>query len=210
MASKNLVLKGATWNGVESVDFPVSGGGTARYVETSDADAAAGDIASGKKAYVNGSLITGTASGGGGGGLEYETGTWTPTSDVSEYTIQFTDAHTVAPFFYCIVDATNTYDDTLQSNGSVTFVNWNVALGAIYYASATGPRYGLSYPRYRASSASGDTASVSTFSGLSGSSDSYADWWATSSGIKATSKSSSRYWRAGRTYKWIAVWAPTS
>lgn len=66
MASKNLVLKGATWNGVESVDFPVSGGGTARYVETSDADATASDIASGKKAYVNGSLITGTASGGGG------------------------------------------------------------------------------------------------------------------------------------------------
>ena len=62
MASKNLVLKGATWNGVESVDFPVSGGGTARYVETSDADATASDIASGKTAYVNGSLVTGTAS----------------------------------------------------------------------------------------------------------------------------------------------------
>ena len=66
MASKNLVLKGATWNGVESVDFPVSGGGTARFVETSDADATASDIANGKTAYVNGSLITGTASGGGG------------------------------------------------------------------------------------------------------------------------------------------------
>ena len=62
MASKNIVLKGATWNGVESVDFPVSGGGTALYVETSDADATASDIASGKKAYVNGSLITGSAT----------------------------------------------------------------------------------------------------------------------------------------------------
>ena len=62
MASKNIVLKGATWNGVESVDFPVSGGGTARYIETSDADATASDIANGKKAYVNGSLITGNAT----------------------------------------------------------------------------------------------------------------------------------------------------
>ena len=62
MASKNLVLKGATWNGVESVDFNVSGGGTARFVETSDADATAADIANGKTAYVNGSLITGSAT----------------------------------------------------------------------------------------------------------------------------------------------------
>ena len=62
MASKNLVLKGATWNGVESVDFPVSGGGTARYIETSDADATAADIANGKKAYVNGSLVVGSAT----------------------------------------------------------------------------------------------------------------------------------------------------
>ena len=62
MASKNLVLKGATWNGVESVDFPVSGGGTARYVETSDADATAADIASGKTAYAGGLLITGSAT----------------------------------------------------------------------------------------------------------------------------------------------------
>lgn len=62
MASKNLVLKDATWNGVESVDFPVSGGGTARYIETSDATAVAADIAQNKTAYVNGSLITGTAT----------------------------------------------------------------------------------------------------------------------------------------------------
>lgn len=66
MASKNIVLKGATWNGVESIDLPVSGGGTARFVETSDSDAVAADVASGKTCYVNGSKITGTASGGGG------------------------------------------------------------------------------------------------------------------------------------------------
>lgn len=92
MASKNLVLKGATWNGVESVDFPVSGGGTARYVETSDADATAADIASGKKAYVNGSLVTGTGSGGGSSytliASEEFTVNTTSTSNITVGTIQ--------------------------------------------------------------------------------------------------------------------------
>lgn len=65
MAQKNIVLKGTTYNGVESITLPVSGGGDATFVETSDADAVAADIAQNKTAYVNGSKITGTASGGG-------------------------------------------------------------------------------------------------------------------------------------------------
>ena len=38
-----------------------------RFPDTFDADAAVGDIASGKIAYVNGVKIIGTATGGGGG-----------------------------------------------------------------------------------------------------------------------------------------------
>ena len=66
----NITWLGASYTDVPWVTLPKTGGGTAQFDDTtisSDA-AASGDIANGKKAFVNGSLITGTSSGGGGGG----------------------------------------------------------------------------------------------------------------------------------------------
>ena len=56
----------AVYPDVPAVDLPVNGGGTARFMDTTDANATAADIASGKTAYVNSQLITGTGSGGSG------------------------------------------------------------------------------------------------------------------------------------------------
>ena len=65
MASKNIVAKGTTYNGVESVTFPVSGGGDATFYEVSDTTAGASDVASGKYFYTSSGVKTeGTASGG--------------------------------------------------------------------------------------------------------------------------------------------------
>lgn len=65
----DIVIAGAQFNSVPSISIPKAGGGMADFLDTTIASdaAAAADILSGKKAYVNGQLLTGTGSGGGGG-----------------------------------------------------------------------------------------------------------------------------------------------
>lgn len=63
--AQNITLLGASYTDVPSVLLPKTGGGTAQFDDTTDANASASDIASGKTAYVNGTKLTGTASGGG-------------------------------------------------------------------------------------------------------------------------------------------------
>jgi len=60
--AQNISLMGATYYDVPAVELPKSGGGLATFTDTSDGDAVAGDISSGKKAYVNGTLVVGSAS----------------------------------------------------------------------------------------------------------------------------------------------------
>lgn len=51
MASNSIVLKDTTYNGVSSIEVPVSGGGTALFTDVSDTTAAAADVAQGKYFY---------------------------------------------------------------------------------------------------------------------------------------------------------------
>lgn len=60
----DVTLWGATYSGVPSVLLPANGGGTAQFDDTTGTTATAADIANGKTAWANGSLLTGTASGG--------------------------------------------------------------------------------------------------------------------------------------------------
>ena len=73
--AKNVVINGVTYSEVPEVDIPKSGGGTAKFVDTDDANAGAADIRTGKSGYVAGVKVNGSMA-------EKAAATYTPgTSD---------------------------------------------------------------------------------------------------------------------------------
>lgn len=215
MASKNIVAKGTTYNGVESVTFPVSGGGNATFYEISDTTAVAADVDSSKWFYTAlGVLTQGTASGGGGGGgLVYETGTWAPTEDANVTWIYFSDTHTTLPLFVALADASDTFQDQTYSSLYLCIDLFSEISGARIYYNATSGLYGRVTRVRRDSGATGianDVVSITQpLTSPDSSSQSYPKYWVTEQAFR-TSNVTTFPWRANRTYKWIAVWAPTT
>lgn len=58
--AQNVVINGVTYQNCPEVNIPKAGGGTARFVDTDDANATASDILNGKTGYVNGVKLTGS------------------------------------------------------------------------------------------------------------------------------------------------------
>lgn len=238
--AQQVKIAGALFNDVPYIQCPdVNDVYHAFYDTTIETNAAsATDIASGKKAYVNGALVTGSATvpvlttknitangtynassdsadgyssvtvnvSGGGGGLIYETGTYTPTSDIAKPTISFINTHTASPIYVLMADETGT-DASSSSNLFWRYSDFESVLGAgINFGSST--TYGYVDWAVRTSSSFTTSSMRLTTQGSDPSSTTSRAYWASSSGFIPYVNSTSRYWRANRTYKWIAVWKP--
>lgn len=201
MSAPNISLLNATYSAVAGVTLPKSGGGTATFpwVEGSETKTQNGtyDVTTLAQLVVNVS--------GGGGGLTYETGTYSPTTNIARPTINFSNAHTEMPSFVMIADATGTDATTNNSNYACTIsVFTSFVGGGVPSSSTTSCRYGSVAYVYRSSS--NPTQTVTGISSLTGTSSSSMPYWVTNTGFIPSSASTSRYWRTGRTYKWIAIW----
>ena len=177
-------------------------------LDLTDATRTADKILQGFTAYIaDGSKVTGTASGG-GSGYTYETGTYTPTSDTARPTISFANSHTTTPFMVAMVDTSAASGITSNSNTMFCFFDpWRMfSSGYPYSTSAT--RYANAYYTYRSSNGSSVSGVQTQYNSdnTSSSSTSYSRYWVTASAFNPYTNSSSRYWRANRTYKWVAVW----
>lgn len=75
--AQNVIINGVTYSSVPEVDIPKSGGGTAKFFDTADADAAAANILSGKIAYNASGSVTGSMANNGStsGTISTKTGT---------------------------------------------------------------------------------------------------------------------------------------
>ena len=203
MANPNISLLGAIYSGVTGVTLPVSGGGTATFpwVEGSETKTQNGtyDVTSLAQIVVN-------VSGVGGSGLVYESGTYTPTADVAQPTISFTGTHTDRPFFVLIEDIGGTNVPATDSAIYWCVVSWYDFTGVTVRSNSSTQFYGRVQYAYKTSSSW--TTSGTNLSTLTGTANTALSYHLSNTAFKPYVNSSTRYFRNGRTYKWIAVWKP--
>lgn len=71
--AQNVVINSVTYSNVPEVDIPKSGGGTAKFYDTSGANAAAGDLLTGKTAFGASGSVSGSMANNGSTSGEIDT-----------------------------------------------------------------------------------------------------------------------------------------
>lgn len=139
--AQNVTVAGASYSDVPSVELPKTGGGTALFADPSITTAVASDVASGKQFLLaDGSIGTGTASGGGGGASNIVTGTFkgTTTGAAMDVTLNYSGSgRPVAVLIFPSEGAYNssgTFYNTLQRYAACTYVG-------VCYSTSASPSY---------------------------------------------------------------------
>ena len=123
--AQSVVINGVTYSDVPEVDIPLSGGGTAKFMDTSDANAAASDMLDGKTGYVNGVKVTGNIQ-------SKSAATYTPTT--SDQTIA---ANQYLSGAQTVKGDANLVASNILSGVSIFGVQGNLALPSISQDSTT-------------------------------------------------------------------------
>ena len=143
----------------------------------------------------------------GGGGLEYEEGIYTPASDIARPTISFVNTHSTTPIAILIMDATGTAGP-VSSVIYWVFANWYDVFGATKGGDGGDVYGGL---RWAYATSGGFTANGTNVLYLDSSGDQrHMGYNASPSEFYPYAGINDYKFRTGRTYKWIAVWAPES
>lgn len=71
--AQNVVINSVTYSNVPEVDIPKSGGGTAKFYDTSTADISAGDVLTGKTGFGASGSVSGNMANNGSTGGEIST-----------------------------------------------------------------------------------------------------------------------------------------
>lgn len=152
----------------------------------------------------NGEWMDGTAP----DGLEYEEGVYSPTSNIARPTIDFAKSHDEPPFLIVMSDISSASELSANSNILFCFFSpylFNTDNAYPYSTSSERPAVAY-YTYYRSQGTTTSAIYVSNSSTTTTSSSSYIGYWTTNTHFRPYSNSTSRYWRSGRSYKWIAIW----
>ena len=235
--AKNIDFMGATFPDVPSIRLPQHEGGLVSFTDVTDTTAIASDVASGKYFYTaDGTKTAGTASGGitpsgtysitsngtydvtqyasadvnvsGGGGLEYETGTWTPTANTPRGQVLFQNQHTSAPSIILMASLGGSWSNNYLT--SFYYIDYYKLFGGGITTSSSGIAYAMASTTRYYSSALQDVMGLYIPNSSDSTEDStqdYPRYYATETAFyPCYGSNTSNNFRSRRSYSWIAIW----
>lgn len=153
----------------------------------------------------------------GGSGLEYETGTWTPESDSYYGFVDFQKTHSMPPICFAIADE-QIGTATPQSGLSNLYFDFYRLLGHGYGYSTSSSTNKTNVLLFRdITQSSGNSTTSVDRSMVSINSDNtkqssfaYSRYHMSTTRARIDTTNAKHLWRKDHTYKWIAIWAPTT